>query len=224
MKYIFPTTVKVAESLNEVLREFVSKNGDEVKIGDFVLRYNVDVIGTVAFGIECNSLEYPNSEFIEMCRVASSKPRHSAQFMILITTFPNLARRLGIKLVRDDVSEFFMRTVKETVDYRRMNQIRRNDFMDIVLNSMNDALTVDEIASHVFIFFLGGLDSTSNGMTSCLYELAMNPDVQTKARRIIRESLEKHNGEFQYEMLADLKYIEQVIKGILNTHFIPNSI
>lgn len=209
--------MKVAETLNEVLREFLSENGDEVKIGDFALRYIADVIGTVAFGIECNSLKDPNAEFIKMGRAANSTPRHSAQFMILITTFPNLARRLGIKIVRDDVSEFFLRTVEETVAYRKKNQIRRNDFIDILLNSMNqnsnEALTINEIASNAFIFFLGGLDSTSIGMTSCLYELAMNPNIQTKARQIVRDSLKKHNGEFKYEMLADLKYIEQVIKG-----------
>lgn len=217
MKYIFPSVLKVAERLNEVLKEFVTKNDDEVKIQDFVLRYNADVIGTVAFGIECNSLKDANSEFINKGRAVNSKPRHSAQFNIWITSFPNVARWLRIKLLRNDVAAFFMKAVKDTVEYREKNNVQRNDIMDILINLKNqnssDALTLNEIAGHAYIFFVGGFDSTSIALTYCLYELAMNPDVQTKARAVIQKSLKKHNGEFTYEMLSDLTYIEQVIRG-----------
>lgn len=115
MKYIFPSVIKVAQRLNEVLKEFVAINDDEVKIHDFVMRYNADVIGTVAYGIECNSLKDPNSEFIKMGRAVNLKPRHSAQSLMWITSFPNVARWLRIKAIRSDVAAFFMNAVKETV-------------------------------------------------------------------------------------------------------------
>lgn len=246
MKFIFPTVVKVAESLNEVLNEFITKNGDEVEIEDFMLRYTADVIGTTAFGIECNSLKDPNAEFINMARCVNSKPRHSAQFIYWITSFPNLARKLGIKILRDEISTFFMNILKETVDYRETNNVRRNDFMDILIRLKNDesseALTFNEIAGQAWIFFLGeqgesthrigmiyiillflgGFDSTSLSLDYCLYNLAMNPNVQKKARKIILEAFERHNDEFTYEMLPELSYIEQVIKGTFSLLILQN--
>lgn len=220
MKYIFPTVVKVAESLNEVLNEFITKNGDEVEIEDFMLRCTADVFGTTALGIECDSLKEPNSEFINMARSVNTQQRHSAQFIYLITSFPNLARKLRIKFVRDEVSSFFMKILKETIEYREKNNIRRNDFLDILIRAKNDesseALTFNEIAGQAWIFFIGGFDSTSLTLIYCIYNLAINPDVQTKARKIVLESFEKHNEEFTYEMLSELSYVEQVIKGTIS--------
>ncbi len=86
-------------------------------------------------------------------------PRNSFLRQILAVTYPNLARKLKIKTVRDDVHEFFMSIVKDVVEYREKNNIKRNDFMDLLLQMKNgeileNKLTVEEIAAQVFVFFL----------------------------------------------------------------------
>lgn len=58
-----------------------------------------------------------------------------------------------------------------------------------------------------------GFETSSTTLTFCLYEMAINPDVQAIARRVIREALEKHNGQFTYEMMMDMPYIDQVLHG-----------
>lgn len=50
-------------------------------------------------------------------------------------------------------------------------------------------------------------------MTFCLFELAVNADIQTKARNIIEEGYRKYNGKFTYEMMMDLPYIDQILEG-----------
>lgn len=218
MKYVFPTIVKVAECLVDALQQHITSSDNEVDIHDFMLRYNADVIGTVAYGIECNSLKDTNSEFISMGRAVISKPRHGAKFNILIHSYPNVARWLGIKFIRDDVAACFMNAIEQTVKYREENNTRRNDMMDILLQmrnqASNDALTLNEIAGHAYIFFLGGFESSSVAITNCLYELAMNSDIQTKARKVIQQTFKKHNEKFHYDMLSDLTFIERLIKGV----------
>lgn len=220
IKYIFPTVVEVADSLNGVLRELVTENDIEVKIKDFILRYTADVIGTIAFGIECNSLKNPNSEFMQMIRMITSKSKYGAKISLLLRTFPNIGRMLRMKETPEDMAASFMKMVTETVEHREKNNVRRNDVMDILISSKNqnssDALTLNEIAANAFVFFMGGFDSSSTAMTSLFYELAMNPDIQTKAREMILKHLEKHNGKYTYEMLTELPFIEQVVKGALN--------
>ena len=51
------------------------------------------------------------------------------------------------------------------------------------------------------IFFLAGYDSSALTMSSTLYELARNPDIQIKLRREINEAIEINNGEITYSMV-----------------------
>lgn len=52
-------------------------------------------------------------------------------------------------------------------------------------------------------------------MTYCLYELSMNQDIQSKARKEIDDTLMKHGGQFTYEAMKEMHYINQIIEGII---------
>ena len=218
---MFPTVVKVAERLRDTLNENASSNDDEsLEIRDYMLRFTADVIGTCAFGIERNSLKDKDAEFITMARLGADKHRHSQRFLALITSFTNMARMLRIKNLRDDVAAFFMNVVHETIEDREKNNTKRKDFMDILLSLRNqattangDALTINEIAAQTSLFFLAGFDTTAITLTNCLFELAQNPDIQNKARNVIKEAYEKYDSQFTYEMMMDMPYILQVVQG-----------
>jgi cytochrome P450 family 6 len=52
-----------------------------------------------------------------------------------------------------------MKIVKDVVEYREKNNVKRNDFMDLLLNlkmkgALENKLTIEEIAAQVFVFFL----------------------------------------------------------------------
>lgn len=87
------------------------------------------------------------------------QPRNSFFKQLIAMTYPNFAKKIKIKTTRDDVSEFFMKIVKDVVDYREKNNIKRNDFIDLLLNlkmegALENKLTIEEIAAQVFVFFL----------------------------------------------------------------------
>lgn len=84
---------------------------------------------------------------------------------IIAITYPDFARKLGIKTIREDVTEFFMKIVKDVVEYREKNNIKRNDFMDLLLKMKENGtlqdeanhsgmMTIEEIAAQAFVFFL----------------------------------------------------------------------
>lgn len=218
MKFMFPTVVEIGDRLKDCLINFVKQN-DELEIRDLMARFTTDVIGTCAFGIECNSLKDPNAEFRHYGRKAFGEPRHSPLTFMFLRGFKNAARKLHIKNVCDDISEFFMKVVCDTVEYREKNHINRNDFMDILIELKNegkndkDKITLNELTAQAFVFFLAGFETSSTTLTFCLYELAMNLDIQTKTRQVIREALNKY-GKFTYEMMLDMPYVDQVLQGI----------
>lgn len=51
-------------------------------------------------------------------------------------------------------------------------------------------------------------------MSLALLELAANQDIQEKTRREVNDVLEKHNGEFSYDSIFEMAYLNQVFNGI----------
>lgn len=219
MKFMFPTVVGVGERFCDCLLEVVQKH-DELEMKELCARFTTDIIGTCSFGIECNSLKDPNAEFRRYGREVFEKPRHSLEFLALVNVFQNVSRMFHVKMIPDDVTAFFMKVVRDTVEHREKNNISRNDFMDLLIKLKNErksnpeeAITFNELVAQVFVFFLAGYESSSTTLTCCFYELALNPKIQTKARRIIQEAYKKYDGEFTYEMMMDMPYIDQILEG-----------
>lgn len=50
-------------------------------------------------------------------------------------------------------------------------------------------------------------------MTSLLFELSRNQDVQKKVREEVKKVLAKHEGKFTYEALSEMNYLESCIYG-----------
>lgn len=218
MKFMYPTMLRVADQFAEVFTEMVEKNSI-VEIKEMLARFTTDIIGHCAFGIKCNSLKDPNAEFRIMGRRSLIERRHNDIITGLVMSMPNLARRLGFRLTTDDVHNFFMRTVRETVQYREQNGIQSNDFfnslMEIKKYQTNDqlkGLTIEQMAAQAFVFFLAGFETSSTAMGFALYELALNPLVQDKLRQEINDCFAKHK-KFTYECLQDMPYMDQVISG-----------
>lgn len=218
IKFMFPTVVTVSQELCETLLDEISEDS-VVDVKDLVSRYTVDVIGKCAFGIECNSLKNPQAEFRQHIKKFTKEMQKESIMRVLALNYPTVARKLGITLTPKYIANFFMNTVKDTVDYRENNNVERNDFMNLLIALKNNGdedegnLTLTEVASQAFIFFLAGFDTSSTTISFCLYELALNRDIQDKTRDEVLAVLRKHNGEITYECLNEMVYLEQVVNG-----------
>ncbi|CAD7079539.1 unnamed protein product [Hermetia illucens] len=222
MKFMYPTIVEVATRFDQTLSEAV-RMGSVIEIKELLARFTTDVIGTCAFGIECNSLKDPNAEFRRMGRKFFAEPPLRTFGRTLVNQFPKLSIELGIKTTSTEVSSFFMGIVKETLEYREKNNIRRDDFMDLLIqlkrsSTADNEFSVVDVAAQAFLFFLAGFETSSTTMTFALYELALDTEIQDKARNEINEVLKKHNGKFTYEAMMDMKYLDCIINETLRKH------
>ncbi|KAL5292988.1 hypothetical protein ACFFRR_011635 [Megaselia abdita] len=223
MKFMFPTVVGVSNRLIEVISSTIETD-PIIEIKDVLARFTTDIIGTCAFGIECNSLKDPDTEFNRRGNQMFTDHRHSQFVEALMFMYPKPARALKMKYNPEHVSEFFLKVVRENIDYREKNNIKRNDFFNLLLEIKNSSsMKMEELAAQCFVFFLAGFETSSSTMGFCLYELAFNQDMQEKLREEIQEGLKKNNGELSYETMKEMKYLEQVVKETLRKYSIlPN--
>jgi cytochrome P450 family 6 len=217
MKFMFPTIVAVAEQFHTAMNQFAVK-GAAVDIKDMLARFSTDVIGTCAFGIECNSLKDPDAEFRKFGKKIFSESLAMVK-LLLATQFQSVARALGVKLLKDDLTKFFMGVVESTIEAREKQNIKRSDFLNMMIEMKNsidpeNQLTVREIAAQAFVFFAAGFETSSSTMSFALYELAQNEVIQDKARASVQAVLEQHNGEMTYEAIMEMSYLFQCVNGM----------
>ncbi len=69
------------------------------------------------------------------------------------------------------------------------------------------------LSANVFILFAAGLESSAVTLSCCLYELALNQDIQNKVRDEIRKATQ--NSKLCYNTVtSDITYLDMVISGI----------
>uniref|UniRef100_A0A182JNA9 Uncharacterized protein n=1 Tax=Anopheles atroparvus TaxID=41427 RepID=A0A182JNA9_ANOAO len=224
MKMMFPTIVAAGQQFREFMEQTVQDQVD-FELTDVLSRYTTDVIGSCAFGIECNSIRNPDAKFRVMGRKIFQRSRGLVR-LALMNAVPSLARKIGIKVIEPDVAEFFMGAVRDTIRYREENNVQRNDFMDILIRmrqredsiSDHDTFTLNEIAAQAFVFFLAGFETSSSLMAFTLHELAMNPEIQEQGRRCVEDALERHDGELTYEASMEMHFLERILKETLRKY------
>ncbi|XP_059610503.1 cytochrome P450 6a9-like [Phlebotomus argentipes] len=228
MKMMHLTIIAVAKEFQNYLGQVAEKNG-EIEIKDILARFTTDVIGNTAFGIECNSLKDPDTEFRRIADKVFDFKGLEMLRQLFIGVLPNLARKLGAKAIKPEVSDFFMRLLRVTTEYREKNNIKRNDFLQLLLQLKNTGqldgedtqfgkMTFEELAAQTFLFFIAGFETSSSTMSFALYELAQQQDIQDRAREEIHQVLKKHNEEFTYEACMEMKYLDRVINETLRKY------
>lgn len=66
--------------------------------------------------------------------------------------------------------------------------------------------------SQAVTFFTAGYETTGNLISFTLYELALHPEIQERAREEILEVIEAH-GDVTYEAIQEMKYLNMVVAG-----------
>lgn len=102
-----------------------------------------------------------------------------------------------------------------------IGQKRRMTFLDVLLQSQIDGnpLTHEEIREEVDTFMFEGHDTTTSGISHCLYLLARHPHVQQKIVEEIHYVIGNDRSKtITMRQLQDLKYMEAVIKESLRLY------
>ncbi|KAK7789224.1 hypothetical protein R5R35_007049 [Gryllus longicercus] len=244
MKLMFALMYECAQEFVEFVKSEASSTG-EVEFKEVFAKMTTDIIGTCAFGIQFNSMKNPDSEFRKMGRKAFSSTKKLSIQRIIQLYCPPLRKLFNSQFPPKDVGDFFIRAVSETVDYRQKNNIKRNDFLQLLLDlknkgkldvddeysniSSNDVgvengdikdveLTDNLLAAQAFVFFLAGFETSSTTMSFALHELTANPKILERAREEVDRVLDGTGGELSYEAIRKMEYLDNVVNESLRKY------
>ncbi|KAK5646377.1 hypothetical protein RI129_004841 [Pyrocoelia pectoralis] len=225
MKMMFNTVLQCTIPVQEIMAKHCLDN-KPILIKEVIARFNTDVIGSCAFGLDCNSFKSEDSAFRYHGRNIFDTTGMWYRFRRgLITICPTVARALTISMLPKESRRFFLNVVKDTVKYRAENNIQRNDMLQILIelqksnrNNGKLPLTIEEMAAQAFVFFTAGFETSSSVMSFCLYKLAENMAIQDKVREEIDSILRKYDGKINYDSIIDMKYMDQVINETMRLY------
>ncbi|CDS03770.1 hypothetical protein LRAMOSA01171 [Lichtheimia ramosa] len=203
-----------------------------IEVHDLMARWTLDALGLAAFGFDFNAIQDKNNEWVLRYNTVMS-----SAFDVSYLMFPSLDSWLlpfnSMRKHKHDEANKFLDMIDQIILEKRNalqnksstpeEQEQEKDLLTMMIEagrSGQGGLTNEELRNDVVVFFIAGHDTTANALSTVLYELAKNQDVQAKARqeaiKVLGEASE--NVVPTAEQMNQMKYINMVIKENLRIH------
>ncbi|OXU29726.1 hypothetical protein TSAR_016158, partial [Trichomalopsis sarcophagae] len=216
LKEMFYLLAECGNSFETLIDNMVKKN-PVIECRELTAKFTTEVIGICVFGLKAEAMTDGDSEFRKIGRkVFENSWMKFIKFRIR-DAMPWLFNLLGPFFYDHEINGFFINLMKQTMEYRKKNNVRRNDFVDLLMDIKDDPSKVGDIemtdaliTAQAFVFFIAGFETSSTTISNALYELALNPSVQDKLREEIIEELANDNGSLKYETIKGMKYLHKV--------------
>ncbi|XP_071101640.1 cytochrome P450 3A24-like [Haliotis cracherodii] len=212
-----------------------AEKGEIVVVEDYFGAFTMDSIANTAFGIDTDSQNDFENNFITEVKKLFDKNIIGNPVLFLILLFPclqPLVTKLGFSTIPRSAKTFFENCVKEMIKQRReepdADRQRRGDFLQLLLNAENDVtqegntdqshkrMSIDEVVGQAFVFFLAGYGTTANTLQYLAHVLATHPDIQQKLSEEIDSVLGDKDPD--YDSIHELVYMDLVVTETLRLY------
>lgn len=132
LKDMFHLLLNCSDYFEKYLKEIVPKDGI-VECRDLTSKFTIDVIGSCAFGLEMNALKEENNQFQKLGRRIF---RSTSKTMVknIVREVPWIYKHIGYLLDDHDITKFITDITRDTIEYRKQNNVRRHDFIDTLID------------------------------------------------------------------------------------------
>uniref|UniRef100_A0A1Q3FK17 Putative cytochrome p450 6d3 n=1 Tax=Culex tarsalis TaxID=7177 RepID=A0A1Q3FK17_CULTA len=227
LRNMLPTILDEGRKFQDFLSKAVGDKaaGEAIEMRDVASRYVVDIIASVFFGFEADSMNDPEHPFRVVGREAVEDSFSNNVRTAAIMVCPRLLKLIRIPATNPKISGFMMDLVQQQMDYREKNNVSRKDFFQQLVDLRKedllkgeDAMSVVQCASQVFLFYIAGSETTSITITCTLHELSHSPKVMQQLLAEIDETLAKSNGQINYDTVKGMRYLDACVKETLRKY------
>ncbi|KAK9507339.1 hypothetical protein O3M35_007218 [Rhynocoris fuscipes] len=240
--FFTPAKVKVMlsyadKTISKLINVIDKKTIDNkpIEMAQILMNVTTDVITQAVFGIETDTFENEDSVF---SKIAKEMFKPTITLRIFVSQIsPWLYDLCKFYIFGKEGTEKVVEIVRKTIDYRRKNNVRMQDFlqgmMDLVDNNNGLQSTqkyfpdntrvpcydVETLISQALVLYAAGVETSALTMTYFLYEIATNPEIQEKCRSEIN-NIEKESagGDITIGDISKLVYLGAALQETLRLH------
>jgi Cytochrome P450. len=213
---MFSLMNECAEELRNFLEGPASRNED-LEVKEIMSKFTTDIIGSCVFGLKCNSIKDPNSEFRTMGRKVVEPSLNTVIRLMLGILVP----KLGIRILPWEVTQFFISAVRDTIQYREQHNIVRNDFMQQLIQLKNEGQVRDDdevdkadLKKEVSTNGTSSSEKNKSNMAESIGEYTYLCVVHTPIRDIIFLAIKLH-----FMMILSIKHKASVTSHLIISTF-----
>nr|WET52726.1 cytochrome P450 [Phaedon brassicae] len=215
LKGMFQILQECGNNMQNYIDNLIENSDQPVNMKDIASSFTADTVGSSTMGIKCRSFTDTDKNFMNHGRQALETDRKGQLRLLFGQFFPDFARKLGLRQIKKEVSDFFYKVILDTVDKRKKNNVERNDFLQLLMNMKENSnggspLSTDDLVALSFGLFIGGFETSASSFTFCVYYLALHQNIQDKVREEVKRVTAKYNNEITYDCLSELTYMQQV--------------
>ncbi|XP_050397360.1 cytochrome P450 3A13 [Patella vulgata] len=223
LREMMPLMHTCTDNLLKNLEQYAG-SGKSVDVNKFIAAYTLDVICSVAFGIDVDSQNEPDNPLIQAC-IKTLKLKLNDPIIMACATFPFLTgvlEYLDIGFMATDPKSVFTKLIDDVVKERKENPSKRKDFLQLLINANEESknngddseFTYCDIWSGVVVFLLAGSDTTALALTFALYNLATHPEIQERVVEEINTNL-RQDEVADHDNVGKLTYLQMVVDETL---------
>uniref|UniRef100_A0A182W6U9 Cytochrome P450 n=1 Tax=Anopheles minimus TaxID=112268 RepID=A0A182W6U9_9DIPT len=225
LRNMLPTLMDVGSKLLERMNTVADEKA-VVDMRDIASRFVLDTIASVFFGFEANCIHNSEDPFLKtLLQVNQSRGlvdniRTSGVFIC-----PGLLKLTRLTSLPPVLINFVMDIITHQIEHREKQKISRKDFIQLLIDLRRDAagngekaLSVEQCAANVFLFYIAGSETSTAAISFTLHELSHQPEAMAKLQQEIDEAMERNNGEITYDSINEMKYLDMCVKETLRKY------
>ncbi|XP_001948421.1 cytochrome P450 6k1 [Acyrthosiphon pisum] len=203
--------------------ESIKKKTDQIDVKTITGGFSTDVIGTCAFGMKLDTIKNDDSDFRRYVKIMFQSTPKQMIVQVLLMICPWVIKVLKINMFSVEATNFFHNVFTDVFKYREEHNVIRNDLTQTLMqarkelvlkenSSIEDKFTDADIIGNAILMFTAGSETISSMLSFCLYELALNIEIQDRLRSEICSMKAKHDGHLNNDYLMDLYYTNMVLE------------
>ncbi|KAK5646915.1 hypothetical protein RI129_005379 [Pyrocoelia pectoralis] len=216
LKVMFSLIRECSESLISYLEKMLDK---DVEVTDVLSKFSTDVIASCAFGVKCNCFKMEMSDFQYYGENIFSKGTIGIIKNLSYIFVHSIVKIFKYSYLNPNAVRYFRKVFQEVVKERTTHNLKRNDFVDILLDLKRNETKFEKFVfddermlAQAIPFFAAGQETTTALVSFTLHELSLNNAIQKRLRQEIVDTVNKY-GDISYEALKDMKYLKMVVSG-----------
>ncbi|RIA97843.1 cytochrome P450 [Glomus cerebriforme] len=230
VKEMVPTFTRVAHTLKDLIEDKINQGETNINLTPYLSKATLDVIGSVGFSYEFNSLTSPN-ELAEAYDSLMNAPNSNTRLVIgflsnyipFIRKIPidiNIKFKEGIATI-DRVSK---KLIKEKYNEAEKGELEGKDLLSLLININKtlpdeEKMTDDELKYQIMTFLIAGHETTSVSTCWALYLLSQNPREQDLLREeLVKAFPDKSKFNPTFDEINSLEYLNCVVKETLRIY------